>query len=205
MFIVVLLVILVVAVVFDFRKGIVPNALILTGLLLGIFYRCYLGYLSYQGFLNYPGDLSYLGDLNYPDYLGNLPEIIWQIGQGFLAAVVSVLVLYPLFKIGGLGAGDLKLFAVTGMFFGIKGQIICLCTAFVAGAVFSLIKMLRMGNLRERIYYFISYVFDILRTHNLKLYEQEGTEIVGRAFPKHKIHFTLSIMFGALFWIGGLY
>ena len=41
--------------------------------------------------------------------------------EGLLGMVLPIVLLYPVFVIGGMGAGDLKLFAVVGSYLGIKG------------------------------------------------------------------------------------
>ena len=54
--------------------------------------------------------------------------------EGLLGMVLPIVLLYPVFVIGGMGAGDLKLFAVVGSYLGIKGITISFVSAFVVGA-----------------------------------------------------------------------
>lgn len=75
-----------------------------------------------------------------------LTYAVWQGGgSGFIQALVSmtvpILLLYPLFMIGGLGAGDIKLLAAAGCFLTVKEIVICLGISFLLGAIFSILKM----------------------------------------------------------------
>lgn len=132
--------------------------------------------------------------------------------EGLGGIILPVVLLYPAFMIGGLGAGDLKLFAVVGSYLGIKGVLISLIFAFVTGAIISLVKMIRFHNFKERIYYLFSYMIDIFLKGKWRLYEtvegissgEESTSENFSNFPKHKIHFALPIFFGVVVYIGGI-
>lgn len=66
--------------------------------------------------------------------------------EGLLAGICHisfpVIVLYLLFLIGALGAGDIKLFSVIGGFVNFKILVWCMIYAFVAAGVFSFGKVL---------------------------------------------------------------
>ncbi len=78
----------------------------------------------------------------------------WQggvggIGQAMLSVVCSLALLYPLFLLGGLGAGDIKVFLVTAAFFPMKTQLTVMAAAFVAGGILGIGKLLsgrKRGN-----------------------------------------------------------
>ena len=136
---------------------------------------------------------------------------IGQMCEGLLGMILPVVLLYPVFMIGGLGAGDIKLFAVAGSYLGIKGVTISFIVAFVMGAIFSLVKMLRFHNFKERIYYFFSYMADIFLKGKWRLYEISDGQAFevnepddSSNFPKHKIHFALPIFLGVIVYIGGV-
>lgn len=130
--------------------------------------------------------------------------------DGISGAVILGIMVYPVFKIGGLGGGDVKLFVVIGCYLGIKGGITSFIFAFVFGAIFSLVKMLRFHNFKERIYYFSSYMADIIFTGKWKLYEEslslfsdkENTGEKSLKFPNYKIHFALPIFLGVVIYMG---
>lgn len=126
--------------------------------------------------------------------------------MGFLMAVMSmtvpVFILYPLFMIGGLGAGDIKLLAVTGCFFTIKETIICIGISFVIGAVLSLLKMLAERNFLQRMKYLLSYILDVFQSGEWKFYEEDIEDRKRR--NEGKIHFALPILLGVLVYKGGI-
>ena len=131
--------------------------------------------------------------------------------EGLLGIVLPVVLLYPVFMIGGMGAGDLKLFAVAGSYLGIKGITFSFVSAFLIGAAISLVKMLFFHNFKERFYYFFSYTADLFLKGKWKLYEtSEGQALMENEgdeksfnFPKYKIHFALPIFLGVAIYIGG--
>ena len=132
--------------------------------------------------------------------------------EGLCGMVLPVVLLYPAFMIGGLGAGDVKLFAVVGCYLGIKGVLNSLIVAFVIGAIMSLVKMIRFRNFKERIYYFFSYTADLFLKGKWRLYENAENGSFGEEenshnssnFPKHKIHFALPIFLGVIVHMGGI-
>lgn len=175
---IVLLLILSAAVYTDYRRGSIPNWIIVFGVVSGLF----------KSFIN-SGLEGFL--------------------LGAVATVLPIVLLYFVFMIGTIGAGDLKLFSVVGSFLGIKGVLISLCIAFVIGAVISIIKMIRYHNFKERIYYFISYIADVVRSGKWTLYDtrlnEDSTKNLSESFPEHKIHFSISILLGTILYIGGIF
>lgn len=154
------------------------------------------------------------------------------LGPGLFQSAVSMflafLLMYPLFKIGTMGAGDIKTLIMTGSFLTAKDFLIVLAAAFVVGAGFSVGKLLAEHNGRERMLYLLSYISDVVRNGQWKLYG-ERPEITdsGRtscditdwpcdtrmisdqkknddSYCRNKIHFTIPVLFGAALRIGGL-
>ena len=132
--------------------------------------------------------------------------------EGLLGMVLPVIILYPVFMIGAIGAGDLKLFSVVGSYLGIQGITISFIIAFAVGAIISFVKMLHFHNFKERIYYFFSYMADIFLKGKWRLYEeakgQTGSQDCAGEdslnFPTYKIHFALPIFLGVVIYIGGI-
>ena len=126
--------------------------------------------------------------------------------EGLLGMVLPIVLLYPVFVIGGMGAGDLKLFAVVGSYLGIKGITISFVSAFIVGATISLMKMMCFHNFKERIYYFFSYLSDLFLEGKWQLYETSKGQASEESleFPKHKIHFALPIFLGVAIYLGGI-
>ncbi len=133
---------------------------------------------------------------------------VWKDGAaGLLRALVSMTIpfalLYPLFIIGGLGAGDVKLLSVAGCFLTIKESIWCLGLSFLLGAAISLLKMAVERNFLERMKYFLSYVVDVFNSGEWKLYEEDGRDRKKR--EEGKIHFSVPVLLGMVIYKGGIY
>lgn len=131
--------------------------------------------------------------------------------EGLLGMVLPVVLLYPVFMIGGMGSGDLKLFAVVGSYLGIKGITFSFIIAFFVGATISLVKMMYFHNFKDRIYYFFNYIADFFLKGKWRLYEtsqrqssiENPEDEKSLEFPKYKIHFALPIFLGVAIYIGG--
>lgn len=139
--------------------------------------------------------------------ISGLVYAVWKNGEaGFLSAIISmsipVLILYPLFMIGALGAGDIKLLSVTGCFFNVKETILCVILSFIIGAALSLLKMLAEHNFRQRMRYLLSYILDVFQSREWKFYEEDIEE--GRKKHEGKIHFALPILLAVVIYKGGV-
>lgn len=124
---------------------------------------------------------------------------IWKsIGSMFLA----FLLLYPIYKIGALGAGDVKLFILIGSFYTVKEFMVVLTGAFVIGGGFSLIKLIAEHNGRERMQYFFSYLREVMQTREWKLYGEDLVQDY-QMYCRNKIHFAVPILFSVVLKTGG--
>lgn len=174
-FIVALLVLLIGAVVWDLSKTRIPNVIIVSGLIIGIFYR-----------------VLCMGERNYLAIL--------------LGIIIPVLLFFPLFLIRAMGAGDIKLFAVTGAFFTIRENLKCIVLAIMLGGVFALIKVLFYRNLRERLKYMFTYFRKVLQCagtgslYGFSYVDREDTESVKRA----GIKFSLPILIAVIIVMGDM-
>lgn len=165
--------------------------------------------------------------------IGMTGSLLYGPGIADSAASVSLafLLLYPLFKIGALGAGDIKVLMMAGSFLSVKDFLAVLAAAFVTGAVFSLAKLLAEHNGRERMFYLLYYVSDVIRNRRWRLYGEDmdagisdericghtgaggGMHAEGRektlkkdqnSYCRNKIHFTIPVLFGAALKLGGV-
>ena len=133
---------------------------------------------------------------------------VWKDGtEGLVRALLSMTVpfalLYPLFVIGGLGAGDIKLLSVAGCFLTLKETIVCLGISFLVGAVLSLLKMVMEKNFFQRINYLLSYVFDVFKSREWNFYEQDFDDRKKR--KEWKIHFSVPVLLGMIVCKGGIH
>lgn len=120
-----------------------------------------------------------------------------------VSMLLAFLLLYPLFKIGALGAGDVKVFMMIGSFLEVRALLTVLAAAFVIGALCSLLKLLAEHNGRERMYYFWSYISEVVRTRQWKIYGEHMAQDYER-YRKNKIHFTIPVLFSVALLIGGV-
>lgn len=123
--------------------------------------------------------------------------------QPVFSMLLAFLLMYPLFKIGALGAGDVKVFMMIGSFMNKKELLAVMVSTFIIGAVFSLIKLFTEHNGRERIEYFLSYISEVARTGHWKIYGEHMLQDY-QLYRKNKIHFTVPILFGVVMKLGGV-
>ena len=129
-------------------------------------------------------------------------------GRGLSDILASMLpaflLMYPLYMIGALGAGDVKLFVMIGSFQTVGDFFPILMGAFVIGAGFSLIKLAVEKNGRERFQYFFSYLCEVWRTGHWRIYGEDLKQDY-HTYCKNKIHFAVPILLSAVCRIGGLF
>ncbi len=173
-FIVVLLILLLVAVITDLSVTRIPNLIIITGLVSGIFYR-----------------VLCKGERNY-----------FMLAVGIL---LPIIVFFPLFLIRAMGAGDIKLLAVTGAFFTIKENMECIVVAILIAGVIALIKIVAEKNIRERIKYLFVYLAHIYKYAVAgNFYEKPYMDTEDKVVVKKAgIKFSLPVLLGVIIVMGG--
>lgn len=166
---IVLCVFLGIACYYDYRKGIIPNWLVLIALAAGI-----------------------IRQFHMSGIIGCL---------GFLAhAVIVILCFYPLFRIGTIGAGDLKLFGICSGFLPDDRILYFLFFALLFAAVHSFICFTRREDVIERFTYLISYIKEVADSGEWKLYwrDQEAKKKAG-------VCLAGPILLSMIMYVGGLY
>lgn len=128
---------------------------------------------------------------------GNGLTGIFDFAEGFLGVF---LIIYPLFKLGMMGAGDGKLFAVCAGAIGLGRGVPFLFCTFLFAAVPALLKLLFQHNFLQRFRYFFTYVGQAACTARLTIYEQDSTEKT-----KNRIHLAGPACMALLLCLGGLY
>ncbi len=114
----------------------------------------------------------------------------------FLAALIPVLILLPLFALRMLGAGDIKLFCAIAAIMGIEFIFYSMVFAFLAGGVIALVIMLTRKNALERIRYIAAYLKSIYLSHSALPYTSFGNKKDGAKF-----HFSPAIAVGCFIQI----
>lgn len=121
----------------------------------------------------------------------------------FASMLLAFSILYPLFKIGTMGAGDVKVFIMIGSFMEAKELLTVLVLSFIIGALCSLLKLVAEHNGRERMYYFLSYISEVVKTRQWKIYGEHMAQDYER-YRRNKIHFTVPVLFSVALRIGGV-
>ena len=119
----------------------------------------------------------------YCDGLGGL--VTWTI-----LISLPVILLYLLFLVRALGAGDIKLFSLIGGFLHVRELMWCITFAFLYAAIFSLIKMIYHRTFFSSMKRVVEYLYGCLQGKGV-VYQPVSMEF-GR------IHFSLAILLGLL-------
>ena len=127
---------------------------------------------------------------------------------GVCSAVIPMLIpfvlLYPIYKIGALGAGDIKLFITSGSFLKTEQLIHVIVVSFMIAALFSLMKMISEKNGKERMRYLLSYLLETCKTREWRLYDEICIQDT-HTYKSNKIHFALPICISVMLGLGGLF
>ncbi|MCM1184929.1 MAG: A24 family peptidase [Lachnoclostridium sp.] len=122
-------------------------------------------------------------------------------GGVFLAEVVMITaLLYPLFMIGTVGAGDVKLLGICAGYFPRDKILYFLFFSMLWAAIFSLIKLWRMKNVKERLLYLGEYLMEVAQTGKWRLYMENERE-------RRTAGICMSgpVLISALLYMGGVY
>lgn len=137
-------------------------------------------------------------------FLVGLAQQIVENGESgifFVVRAVSVcLVLYPLFQIGTIGAGDVKLYGICGGYLPGEKFLFFFFVSLLIAAMISLLKMVYEGNMTERLRYFGDYVFSVLSAGKIRMYIEDERE-------RRKTGICLAgpILASVLLGMGGVY
>lgn len=122
-----------------------------------------------------------------------------------LGILIPVFLFFPLFVFRAMGAGDIKLMAVTGAFFTIGENLKCMIFAIMIGGVIALIKIILNQNMRQRFLYLFRYMSGLLN------YASAGEASISpyidvedeNTVKSAGIKFSLPIFMGAMIVMGG--
>lgn len=118
----------------------------------------------------------------------------------FFVGGVVFIVFYFVYKIGALGAGDVKLYTVMVGFFQSQAVLYFLFYSFLFATALSLIKILREHSGRDRIFYLLDYILEVIKTGKWSMYFQDNIE-------KSRMGIRLSgpVLVGLLLHMVGVY
>ena len=118
----------------------------------------------------------------------------------FLNILFLVALLYPFFKYGSLGAGDVKLLSVCGGYLASDKILYFLFFSMLIAAIFSLGRLFTKQITRERFFYMGGYLWDVVRTGNWRLYMDNVKERCRTGIP-----LSAPILCSVLLYMGGVY
>lgn len=125
-------------------------------------------------------------------------------GEGILSfgaeAALMICLLYPFFRIGAVGAGDVKLLGVTAGFLPFKKILLFLFFSMLIAAIFSIIRFLRQRDAKERLEYLLGYLAAVAVSGRWRLYMEDAKE-------RRRSGICLSgpIFLSLLLYMGGVY
>ena len=124
----------------------------------------------------------------------------FQVVHYLVAAMIVTLCFFPVYRIGALGAGDVKLFAVCAGFFSDGCILYFLFSSLLVSAIFILVRFMVVGDMKERFHYLFQYTADVVLNGGWKLYINDKEE-------KKKCSICLAgpILCSVLMHLGGVY
>lgn len=116
--------------------------------------------------------------------------------DAILGSILPLIFLFPLFKLKALGAGDIKLFLVIGLFFGRLFVLQSILYSFLIGGILSIIHLVRKKQFLSRYQYLIQYTkTNFLKSSNIKIPPYYNIKEQGYTGV---IHFTVAIFLGVI-------
>ena len=115
-------------------------------------------------------------------------------------AILIMLFLYFFFKIGTLGAGDVKLYGICAGYFPGDKILYFLFFSLLIAATVSLIKILSERNAKERLGYLSEYLFEVAKSGHWQLYLTNRKEM-----RQNSICLAGPILGSVLMYIGGIF
>ncbi len=99
---------------------------------------------------------------------------------GLAAAAASMVIIflafYPFYLLGGVGAGDIKLFMTAGCYMKGDALVHYLLVTMLMAAVCSILKMLAYKESRERLFYLMRYIKKAVLTGAMDEYQIDRTQ-----------------------------
>lgn len=127
---------------------------------------------------------------------GGPPGMLSYAGEAVFAAAM----LYPFFKIGSVGAGDVKLLGAAAGYFPSEKILIFLFFSLLIAAVISLLKMWKQNSFRRRLGHLWGYLSEVVQKGSWQLYlkKEENARAEG-------ICLSGPVLVSVLLYLGGAY
>ncbi len=131
---------------------------------------------------------------------GVLLDGLWEVIRFPIESIVVILLLYPLFKIGAFGAGDVKIYSICAGYLPYDKFLFFFFLSLLIAAMISLIKMIKECNAIERISYFCEYILSVVQNGRFHLYFENEREQKAAG-----VCLAGPILGSILLYIGGIY
>ena len=113
-----------------------------------------------------------------------------------------ILVLFPLFALGFLGAADVKLFGMLGICFSFKEVMLVFTISLFAGLLAGIIKAVKYKSFGVRFKYLFNYSKNLLRKVSMReegIFDESYMDTLDEEMlKKGKIHYSLPILLGVI-------
>lgn len=124
-------------------------------------------------------------------------EGISGLSKGILLSMIPIVMLYFLFQMKALGAGDIKLFSAVGVYLGYQELLFWMMTSFICGALIGCALLVRRKIMIRQIQYFCNYIKEQVRLFpNQRVYQN------ARIGQDNVMHFTIAMVVGYFVILG---
>jgi len=121
-----------------------------------------------------------------------------RIGVLFFDLLFPFFLFLVFFAIRAIGAGDVKLFMITGLFLGTEKNLICIGLTFLLAAVFGTVRLIRHHKLLSRIETLLLYGMELYKYLKYKGRGPIPYMTKERLDSVAKIHLSLPILLGVV-------
>lgn len=115
------------------------------------------------------------------------------IGVLFLGLWVPILLLWPIWKIKMIGAGDIKLYSVIGTMLGYKTSISCIWNSLLLASGYALLLIVMKKSFRKRVKNLLIYILTVLQTGKQNPYYD-----IKKDGYQNTIHFSIAVLCGTI-------
>lgn len=131
---------------------------------------------------------------------GILTNLILYGYEGFknsiLGIIIPIILLFVMYALRMLGAGDIKLFSALGAVFGVKYIIEIMAYSFIAGGIIAFVLIIVRKNAKERILHLFNYLKSLILTLRFLPYTEFGNKEDRGKFP-----FAYAVFWGTSIFI----
>ena len=101
---------------------------------------------------------------------GQISNMLPLFGKKLFCVMILFVLLYPLFALGMMGAGDIKLLLLGAIILPFSRYWMFFAASFFIAAIISVMKICTEQNAKERIQYFFSYVCELAGSKKAGVY-----------------------------------